>query len=40
MHKVGIVSPDFRHAARHLRHNLYLVPCHVRVVSLFSMTQY
>ena len=40
LHKVGIVSPDFRHAARHLRHNLYLVPCHVRVVSLFSMTQY
>ena len=38
-HKVGVVDPDFRHAAGHLRHDLNLVPCHVGIISLFMMTQ-
>ena len=40
LHEIGVVGPDFRHAAGHLRHDLHLVPCHVSVIGLFIMTQY
>ena len=40
LHVVGVVGPDFRHAAGHLRHNLHLIPCHIRVIGLFEVTQY
>ncbi|MGU0044428.1 hypothetical protein ACVXHA_27845 [Escherichia coli] len=39
-YKIGVIGPDFRHAARHLRHNLNLIPCHVCVIGFFEMTQY